>query len=445
MLFGFDTSFLNLSFNRVFRSAVECLESLGKFTAKFLLTYTTLLFYVFSMKTKIIFLCFILVIALGALAGCQKRGAVITGTEEFQKDYSRPLPPGELALRKITDPKQIPDYTNACSDIEGLKEAIARSLNYMSKPSSQKFYPYSEITHEHAVKSLQELYKLVSSNLSPQQMNTALREKFDTYISVGCDDQGTVLFTGYYTPIFNGSSTRTDRFKYPLYKPPADLLKDAEGVILGRKGTDNQIRQYPNRKDIQKSNILAGNELVWLEDQFEVYIVHVQGSAKIRMPDGHVEAVGYAAHNGWEYKSIRDKMIADGKFTEKNINMQNMINYFKAHHDEIDMYVNENPRFVFFRSEKGDPRGSLNESVTPFRTIATDKSIYPRAMFAFAAVNLEKPVGFALDQDTGGAIRAAGRCDVYMGVGEKAGELAGKTYREGRLYYLFIKPDSDQI
>jgi membrane-bound lytic murein transglycosylase A len=66
-------------------------------------------------------------------------------------------------------------------------------------------------------------------------------------------------------------------------------------------------------------------------------------------------------------------------------------------------------------------------------------------MFSFVSVNLDRPVGFALDQDTGGAIRAAGRCDVYMGIGDRAGELAGGTYREGRLYYLFIKPDSDQI
>ena len=155
--------------------------------------------------------------------------------------------------------------------------------------------------------------------------------------------------------------------------------------------------------------------------------------------------IGYAAHNGWEYKSIRHKMIADGKFTEKNINMKAMIDYFKAHPDEVDLYVNKNPRFVFFKSEEGDPRGSLNEPVTPFRTIATDKTIYPRAMFAFAAVDLDRPVGFALDQDTGGAIRAAGRCDVYMGVGDHAGELAGKTYREGQLYYLFIKPDVNQM
>jgi len=400
--------------------------------------------YAGAMKIKIILPGLLLVIAFFMLTGCQGRlTTVVTHIPvEQQKDYTRQLPPGELALRKITDPSQIPDYSRACSNLDGLKEAIARSLNYMAKPSSKTFYPYGEITHEQAVRSLQELDKLVSLNLSPEQMNKVLREKFDTYISVGCDDEGTVLFTGYYTPIFDGSPVRTDRFQYPIYRTPEGLLKDSDGMILGQRTSGGQVRQYPNRAEIQKSNILAGNELVWLGDAFEVYIVHVQGSAKIRMPDGQITTIGYAAHNGWEYQSIRKKLIADGKFAEKDINMNVMIDYFKAHPDEIDMYVNENPRFVFFRYEEGEPRGSLNEEVTPFRTIATDKSIYPRAMFVFAAVDLDTPVGFALDQDAGGAIRAAGRCDVYMGVGDRAGELAGKTYREGQLYYLFIKSDS---
>ena len=393
-----------------------------------------------TMKTKIIF-CLLLIVVFLVPAGCQKRPpAVLTVHPVPQKDYYRPLPPGELALRKIVDPGQIPDYTKACSDTEGLQEAIANSLNYLAKPSSKKFYPYGGITYEQAVRSLQELKKLVAAGLSPRQMNSALRERFDTYISVGCDDQGTVLFTGYYTPIFDGSPVRTDRFKYPLYKPSADLLKGADGTILGQRGPDGRISKYPSREEIQKSNVLAGNELVWLSDPFEVYIVHVQGSAKIRLPDGRIETVAYAAHNGWEYQGIVQKMMADGKFAGKNVNLRAMIDYFKAHPDEVDMYVNKNPRFVFFRSQESEPRGSLNEPVTPLRTIATDKSIYPRAMFAFAAVELDTPVGFVLDQDTGGAIRAAGRCDVYMGVGDKAGELAGGTYREGNLYYLFIKP-----
>jgi membrane-bound lytic murein transglycosylase A len=257
------------------------------------------------MKTKIIFLSVVLAIVFLALAGCQKRtSAVYTAPVKSPKDYHRQLPPGELALRKITDPSQIPDYTRACSDTDRLREAIANSLNYMAKPSSKKGYPYGEITYERAVRSLQELEKLVALQLSPQKMNEALRARFDTYVSVGCDDQGTVLYTGYYTPIFDGSPVRTGRFKHPLYLPPADLVKGPDGTILGQRGADGQIRQYPSREDIQKSNILAGSELVWLSDPFEVYIAHVQGSAKIRMPGGQLESVGYAANNGWEYRGI---------------------------------------------------------------------------------------------------------------------------------------------
>ena len=120
--------------------------------------------------------------------------------------------------------------------------------------------------------------------------------------------------------------------------------------------------------------------------------------------------------------------------------------------EEVETYVQANPRYVFFQSSEGTPRGSLNEPVTPWRTIATDKSIFPRASLTFLSTTLPSiqagqitmgPYGgFALDQDTGGAIRAPGRCDVYMGEGDEAGQLAGQTYQEGRLYYLFIRPES---
>jgi membrane-bound lytic murein transglycosylase A len=126
-----------------------------------------------------------------------------------------------------------------------------------------------------------------------------------------------------------------------------------------------------------------------------------------------------------------------------------MIAYFKKHPEEVAACTQLNPRFVFFKAEKGEPRGSLNEEVTPYRSIATDKSIFPPASLVFISTELPdekegtisvRPYsGFTFDQDTGGAIRAAGRCDVYMGAGDKAGKLAGRTYREGRLYYLFVK------
>ena len=385
---------------------------------------------------------------ISIIAGCRPaRKKVI---EPFS--YDRQLPPGEMALRKITDPWQIPDFTLACIDLKDLRQGIANSLNYMSKPSSKNYYPTNGITHEQAVASLKKFAELLDSGLTGKELNDAIRQQFDVYISVGCDGEGTVLFTGYYTPIFDGSTTKTGKYQYPLYKQPADLVKDQDGKILGRRGADGNITQYPSRSVIEGTEILRGNELAWLSDPFEAYIAHVQGSAKIRLPDGQVVGVGYAANNGWEYQSIAEKMIADGLINRSQLSLSAMIEYFKQHQDKVYQYTRLNPRFVFFRGEDGPPRGSLNEPVSPLRSIATDKSIFPRAAVTYISTSLpferggeirkEVYSGFALDQDTGGAIRAPGRCDIYLGVGDTAGKLAGQTYEEGKLYYLFIKEEN---
>jgi len=365
--------------------------------------------------------------------------------------YDKQLLPGQNALRKITNPADIPDFTQACMDTSALKDAISRSINYLSKPSSQKFYPSNGIAHKRVVASLTTFAGMLDSGLRGPQLNTAIRDKFDVYISVGCDDNGTVLFTGYYTPIFDGSPVSTDRFRYPLYTQPDDLVKGPNGEILGRRGAGGQMTPFPPAAEIESSGMLKGKELVWLGNPFEAYIARVQGSAKIRMPGGVLKGVGYAANNGQEYRSVGKQMVADGVLSESQLSLSAMIEYFRQHPDQVSKYTSQNPRFVFFRFEEGPPRGSLNEPVTPLRTIATDKSIFPRGALTFISTTLprdmggstvqESYTGFALDQDTGGAIRAPGRCDVYVGQGDTAGRLAGQTYKEGKLYYLFLKED----
>jgi len=385
----------------------------------------------------------ILLISAALLTGCRSEQPV------EKPDYDQPLLPGQNALRKITDPTQIPDFTVACFNLTDLRASIDRSLNYLGKASSKQHFPVSGISHSHCVRSLEEFAKLLDSGTFGTQLNAEIRRKFDVYMSVGCDNKGTVLFTGYYTPIFDGSARPSDRYIHPLYTQPPDLVKGPNGEILGKRLPDGTITPYPPRAELTNSPDLAGKELVWLTDPFEAYIAHVQGSAKIRMPDGRLETVGYAANNGHEYKSIGREMLRDGAIPKDKLSLSAMIQYFKQHKNLIDIYTNRNPRFVFFRKEQGDPRGSLNEPVTKMRSIATDKSIFPRAALTFITTKLPRQTagtvtqryysGFALDQDTGGAIRAPGRCDVYMGVGDTAGKLAGATYQEGKLYYLFLK------
>jgi len=373
-----------------------------------------------------------------APAGCQKPEQLM----EFPLvDYNRPLPPGTSALRKVTDPSRIPDFTVACAQPHRLREAIDASLHYLAKPSSRRHYPRCGISHERVVASLKAFRALLDSGLSPAEMNAAIRRRFDVYESVGCDMKGTMLVTCYYTPIFEGSLEPTARFRWPLYKKPPDLLKGPDGT---------PTTPWPDRRTLETSGRLRGLELVYLADPFEAYVAQVQGSVKVRLPDGRLLTFGYTANNGHEYKSIRAMLVAEGKI-DRYAGLPEMIRYFKAHPDQVQAYTWRNPRYVFFAPiEDGRPRGCLNEPVTTGRTVATDKSIFPPAALGFLVTRL--PVkragrivfapyrGFVLDQDAGGAIRAAGRCDLYLGVGPEAGELAGRAKNEGRLYYLFLKP-----
>lgn len=395
------------------------------------------------------------------LTGCPKDevAMIVPAPTPSKKDYSRPLPPGANALRKLSpetnpaDQDLMPNLKVACANPAGLQLAIERSLNYLSKPSSKSRYPMAGITHAESVASLEAMLELLIAEpaLTPDQLHAKILSTFDVYISVGCDDQGTVLYTGYYTPIFDASRERSGRFQYPLYKQPAALQKDDTGKILGLKQADGSLSPCPSRAEIesgQGAHPFAGEELFYLGDPFEAYIAHVQGSAILKMPDGKLVTAGYAATNGHDYKSVGKAMIDDGL---KIDSLQSMIAHFKAHPEDYKKYTHKNPRYVFFREATGAPRGCLNEPVSAWRSIATDKSIFPAAALAIIETSLPRKyagrleqrsyTGFALDQDSGGAIRAPGRCDVYLGIGEDAGELAGRTQQEGKLFYLFRKAE----
>ena len=371
---------------------------------------------------------------------------------DLSKDYSRALRPGEIALRKIPL-EQYPDFRPGFYERAGLEVAIRHSLDYMRKPSSQNYYPYGtsrEITHARVVARLEAFLRVLNEAQSAAHLNEIIRRRFDVYESIGWDDQGTVLFTGYYTPIFDGRRQRDAQFRYPLYGLPPDLVKDSEGRTLGRRNPSGGLDpRYPTRREIEQNRLLEGHEVAWVKDPFEAYIITVQGSAKLRLADGSMFELGYAGNNGHEYTPIRDKLVEDGVMKPEQVSLQRMLAFFKQNPDKVYEYTWTNDRFVFFGERPGGPFGSLNTPVTPLRSIATDKSVFPRAALAFLQTTLPREYdgrvaqlpfgGFALDQDTGGAIRAAGRCDVYMGVGNRAEALAGRTYSEGQLYYLFLR------
>ncbi len=380
------------------------------------------------------------------------------GCRKKPKDYTKALPEGETALVKI-DPKDYPDFGTGFKNREGLIQAIDHSLWWYKQPSSKKFFPYKVandprgISHERCVATLEAFKKVLGEAKDATELQKIITERFDVYMSRGCDEMGTVLFTGYCTPIFKGSLVRTPDYNYPLYKRPDDLVtKEEDGTPLGRRTESGEIVPYYTRREIETKQLLAGKglELVWLKTPLDVHIVHVQGSAKIELGDGTVMNVGYHGKTDRPYGSVGLALVADKKIPPNELSLSKMIEYFDKHPHEMKSYVFRNDSYVFFQKQEGEARGSLNVPVTPYRTVATDKAVFPRGLLCYVVtkapqmglggkVTLEPFYSFTLDQDAGGAIRSAGRCDIYMGVGPDAMLLSGRTRAEGKLYYLAIK------
>lgn len=407
------------------------------------------------------------VLALAGLitaAGCKQ-----TPPPPKTLDYSRELPPGQLALRKIP-PSMYPSFRVEPADRPGLVRAIDQSLVYLAAPSSRRFFPYLDITHDRAVATLKALREIASSPTA--DFDAQIRQRFDVYQSIGAPQgdeliepapaagySGQVLFTGYFTPIYNASLTRTGPYQWPIYKRPADLVSDESGEAVYRRADAGQTQtsvgntpiapvaanRYWTRAEIEQGGKLAGQELVWLASRWEAYVVTVQGSARLKLTDGRTLEIGFAGTNGHPYVSPGRKMLADGVISRDQLSLKGLGQYFAENPQAMDRYLLLNPRTTFFTERPGGPFGKLNVPVTPFATLATDKEVYPRAMPAFLVTSVpagtgSRPYsGFMLDQDTGGAIRSAGRADIYMGIGPQAEQIAGRQLFPGKLYYIAVK------
>jgi len=378
-------------------------------------------------------------LAVLALASCK-------GTP----DYSRELPPGTMALRKVTDPLFYPDFAPGFARRDGLAQAVDQSLAYLAKPSSKQFFPYLDISHERVVRSLQAFKEILAQATSGPDLHRRILERFDIYESVGWDGSGIVLFTAYCEPLYDGRLEPTAGFRCPLYRLPPDLVKDKDGKCLGRKQADGSLAPWPGRREIEEGGLLKGQELVWLRDPLEVHIVHVQGSGRIRLPDGREMRVGYAGKTDRPYVGLGKELVKDGRIRKEEMSLQRIREYFRDNPAQVREYTYRNPSYVFFTQREGGPYGSINAPLTPLHSIATDKGVFPRAALAYAVTALPQATtvpqpfsSFLLDQDTGDAIRSAGRCDIYYGSGPDAELRAGHTQNEGRLYYIFLKEPPD--
>lgn len=329
---------------------------------------------------------------------------------------------------------------------DSLRQAAERNLEYLSRLPAERRVAF--LGHEVPVWQLVAITRAVLE-LEGQQLDR-LCDRFRLY---QVQTPEPLLVTGYYQPELRASRKRTERFRYPVYRTPDDLvdvdLRDfcpacPPRVVQGRV-KDGKLVPYYTRAEIEAGALSGrGYELAWLEDPVEAYFLHVQGSALLELEDGVRLQVSYAASNGHPYKSLAKILSERGKLSGTTVSLRMLKDYLRAHPEEQAELFAQNPRWIFFRAVVAGPVGSCNVPLTPGRSIATDPESYSHGALAFLEIDPRSDSDrsrhpyrrFVFLQDAGSAVSGPHRLDVYWGSGSVAEAVAGEMQNPGRLYFL---------
>jgi membrane-bound lytic murein transglycosylase A len=279
------------------------------------------------------------------------------------------------------------------------------------------------------------------------------------------DSAGSGRITGYYEPQLNGSRTRAMPFTVPLHRPPSDLLivdlsslhpELANLRLRGRlvqSAGGGRVVPYWSRAELTEER-LRGAELLWVDDAVEAFFLQIQGSGRVRLPDGTVVRVGYADTNGHPYRAIGRILVERGELSTDEATLPGIVAWTRSHPQRASELLNQNPSYVFFRElPLGDPAagpvGALGLPLTPGYSVAVDRRFIPlgaplliRSVHPQTGSPLERLV---LAQDTGGAIRGPLRLDLFWGAGSEAALPAGRQRHEVEAWLLVprgVRPET---
>lgn len=302
---------------------------------------------------------------------------------------------------------------------------------------------------------------LSKSGLSQASANTEIRQFLQNNLQpwrldspAGKPAQNTV--TGYYEPVIHASRSRGGAYQWPLYAVPDDLLTidlasvypELTGKRIRGKLSGNRVVPYDARADIANNPDRQPPVIVWANDPVEAFFLQIQGSGQAILPNGESIRLAYANHNGRPYASIGKWLAQKGEMPLAQTSMQNIKQWAKNNPSRVQEMLNVNPAVVFFREEsvtnqQFGPKGAYGIPLIAGRAIAVDPDYIPLGTPVFLATQmpasnqaLQKLV-FA--QDTGAAIKGAGRADFYWGTGDTAGQMAGRMKQTSRMWVLLPK------
>ncbi len=359
---------------------------------------------------------------------------------------------------------QYPDFSDELF-LDNLAYGIGQSLAYLDRVPAERTFRFGEDSYSalHLIRSLAVLRAFVERRPDPQEMNRFIAQRFRVYRSSGGPESGQVLFTGYYEPHLRGSREPGVRYRYPVFAMPKDLMViDLSAFSEAFKGKrivgrlqGNTVVPYPDRQAIESDPTFAGKAppIAWVDDRVDLFFLQIQGSGRIYLSDGTFIRVHYHGSNGRPYRSIGRLLIDEGKIPAEEMSMQRLKAYLQEHPADVDAILNHNPSYVFFKTETTGPIGAIGVDLTPGRSVAVDRRVFPMAAPAFLITQIPVVDGngridrwmdfsaFALNQDTGGAIRGPGRVDIFWGNGPYARIAAGHMQHQGSFYLLVLDPD----
>lgn len=279
-----------------------------------------------------------------------------------------------------------------------------------------------------------------AQSVRPEAAANFFRERFD-WARVG---DGKAFATGYYEPEIAGSRVRQPGIEVPIYRTPPDLVRctKTDGTTgRGRVDETGTCVLYYTRAEID-AGALAGKglELGWAADPVDLFFLQIQGSGRVKLPDGSVMRIGYDNQNGREYVAIGRLLRERALLPAGGANMKAITAWLRAQPDGGRALMDENLSYIFFKELTGPgPLGALAVPVTPRTTVAADPLFVPLGAPLFVDLDRNEADGLWVAQDTGGAIKGANRFDTFWGAGEQAEHIAGGMSASGTALILLPK------
>jgi len=278
-----------------------------------------------------------------------------------------------------------------------------------------------------------------AATLATEHAAAFFRDRFD-WARVG---NGDAFATGYYEPEIAGSRSQAPGYAVPAYAKPDDLVRcyGPDGKGRGRVDHEGYCVLYYSRSEIEDGALAGrGLEIGWAADPIELFFLQIQGSGRLKLPDGQVMRIGYADQNGREYVAIGRLLRDRGILPPGGASMDAIISWMRSQPDAGKALMRENPSYIFFKELTGPgPLGALNVAVTPQMTVAVDPKFVPLGAPVFLTVDRPGASGLWVAQDTGGAIKGANRFDTFWGGGEAARLTSGGMAAKGRALILLPK------